>query len=617
MGYVKHLVFGLEGGISPPIKKVIATCKHFAGYDFEAWDGIVRYGFDALITSQDLAGYYLPSFQQCARDSKVGSIMCSYNAVNSVPSCANAYLMEDILRKHWAWEQDDNPYITSDCNAVQNIYANHIYVKTAAEAAGVAWNAGTDNACEAGYPTDVTGAYKQSLLSEAVIDRSLRRMFEALVIAGYFDPADQVPYRSIGWDQVNTPSSQALARREASEGMVLLKNDGILPMAFDSSKTVAMIGMWANATVQMQDSYYGIAPYLHSPLYAAEQLGIHYVYADGPINETATPCNWTKAALAAAEKADIILYFGGIDTTVEAEALDRYQIAWPESQLALIESISSMGKPCIVLQMGDQLDDTPILQNDNISSIIWAGYPGQDGGTAVLDILTGAVAPAGRLPVTQYPADYVKEVALTNMQLMPGKNNPGRTYMWYNDSVLPFGYGLHYTNFSAKFAEESGCVSRGSNYDIQRLLSSCSEPHPDLCPLGNLAISVSNTGSTTSDFAALAFVRTTSAGPGPYPLKTLASYTRLSSISPGSSAAATLSVALGRLARRDSKGNSILYPGKYEMLLDVPTQDTLSFTLTGQQVMLEVWPQPPANQTYEAMEDCPLQGPCGDEPIET
>ena len=113
-GYVKNLLAGLEDRATPragQFKKVIATCKHFAGYDLEDWDGNVRYGFDALITTQDLAEFYLPPFQTCARDMNVGSIMCSYNAVNGVPTCANTYLMTDILREHWGWKVDNN-YIT-------------------------------------------------------------------------------------------------------------------------------------------------------------------------------------------------------------------------------------------------------------------------------------------------------------------------------------------------------------------------------------------------------------------------------------------------------------------------------------------------------------------------
>ncbi len=114
-GYVKALLRGLEG--SSAVKKVIATCKHFAAYDLERWSGVVRYGFDAIVTIQDLSEYYLPPFQQCARDSKVASIMCSYNALNGTPACASTYLMTDILRNHWNWT-GHGEYITSDCNAI-------------------------------------------------------------------------------------------------------------------------------------------------------------------------------------------------------------------------------------------------------------------------------------------------------------------------------------------------------------------------------------------------------------------------------------------------------------------------------------------------------------------
>ena len=114
-GYVKALLKGLEG--DGPIRKVIATCKHYAAYDLERWQGVVRYGFNAIVSTQDLAEYYLPPFQQCARDSNVGSIMCSYNALNGTPACSSPYLMEDILRKHWGWTEH-NQYITSDCNAI-------------------------------------------------------------------------------------------------------------------------------------------------------------------------------------------------------------------------------------------------------------------------------------------------------------------------------------------------------------------------------------------------------------------------------------------------------------------------------------------------------------------
>ena len=115
--YVNSFITGLQGGRDPAIKKVVATCKHFAAYDLESWEGNYRYQFDALVSTQDLVEYYLQPFQQCARDSNVGAVMCSYNAVNGVPSCADDYLLQTILREHWGWT-NENQWVTSDCDAV-------------------------------------------------------------------------------------------------------------------------------------------------------------------------------------------------------------------------------------------------------------------------------------------------------------------------------------------------------------------------------------------------------------------------------------------------------------------------------------------------------------------
>jgi len=505
------------------------------------------------------------------------------------------------LRDHWNWT-NDHQYVTSDCNAIQNIYANHNYTQTDAEAVGVAWAAGNDNSCEAGSKTNITGSYAQGLLTVDEIDTSLRRMYEGLIRAGYFNP-NSSEYRNIGWDQVNTPQAQQLARSSASDGMVLLKNNGLFPLKPSKNTVVAMIGFWANGTNTMQGGYSGPAPYVHSPLYAAQQLGIDYIYADGPLNQSATTGNWTETAMDAANKADIILYFGGINGTVEAESLDRYQIAYSASQVALIEQICSLGKPCAILQMGDQLDSSAWLNSPNISAIIWAGYPGQDGGPALFDLITGAKSPAGRLPVTQYPADYVNEIALTDMALRPGGSTPGRTYKWYNDAVLPFGYGLSYTKFAASFQGGYRKRDHGKGdhpkpvpcYDINAL-TSCKAAHPDLCPFPSVEINVKNTGKVESDFVVLLFVNGTY-GPAPYPLKTLVAYTRLRGVQAGRSVGASLDFPVANLARRDAQGNMVLYPGVYNLLLDVPTQAVASFELTGQPKVLDQWPQPPANQT--------------------
>ncbi|KAK3488441.1 glycoside hydrolase [Neurospora crassa] len=665
-GYVKAMLAGLEG--NETVRKMIATCKHYAAYDLERWHGLTRYEFEAIVTLQDLSEYYLPPFQQCARDSKVGSIMCSYNALTirdmaggskpdeiinlttAQPACANTYLMT-ILRDHWNWTEHNN-YITSDCNAILDFLPdNHNFSQTPAEAAAAAYKAGTDTVCEvSGSPlTDVVGAYNQSLLPEAVIDTALRRLYEGLIRAGYLDHGRSAAvaggdggsfsspaYDALNWEDVNTPSTQELALRSATEGIVLLKNAGsLLPLDF-SGKKVALIGHWANATGTMRGPYSGIPPFYHNPLYAAQQLNLSFSYASGPVVNASDPDTWTAPALAAAEEADVVLYFGGTDTTVASEDLDRESIAWPETQMKLLSELAGLGKPLVVIQLGDQVDDSSLLSNGNVSSILWVGYPGQSGGTAVFDVLTGKKAPAGRLPVTQYPEGYVDEVPLTEMALRPfnysssnleeevsvqGRgsltiqprstpgnktlSSPGRTYKWYSSPVLPFGYGLHYTTFNVSLSlSSSNASSSSSSVSIPSLLTPCTATHLDLCPFSPsansaLSVSITNTGTRTSDYVVLLFL-SGEFGPKPYPLKTLVSYKRVKDIKPGETVTVKdVPVSLGAISRVDGDGNTVLYPGTYRFVVDVDGSqgvergEEVVVELVGEEAVLDEFPQPP------------------------
>ncbi|KAG8622811.1 hypothetical protein KVT40_009322 [Elsinoe batatas] len=138
--YAEYITRGLDGPAPDKQRRIVSTCKHYAANDFEDWNGVTRHDFDARVTTQDLAEYFLPPFQQCARDSRVGSIMCAYNAVNGVPSCANTYLMQTILRDHWKWTEQNN-YITSDCEAVLDVSLNHKYAPTNAAGTAACFNA--------------------------------------------------------------------------------------------------------------------------------------------------------------------------------------------------------------------------------------------------------------------------------------------------------------------------------------------------------------------------------------------------------------------------------------------------------------------------------------------
>jgi beta-D-xylosidase 4 len=582
-GYVKSLIAGLEGD-NPKERRIIATCKHYAANDLEDWKGTTRHNFDAKITQQDLAEYYLQPFQQCARDSKVGSFMCSYNSVNGIPACANTFLIGTVLRDHWKWQEDN--YITSDCEAVLDVSLNHHYAPSNAAGTALTFNAGMDSSCEYSGSSDIPGAWNSGALNESTVDRALNRLYRGLVRAGYFDGSTAV-YANLSATDVNTELAQQLAKQAATDGIVMLKDDKTLPLLLKQGTQVAMIGFWANDSSKLQGGYSGPAPFLHSPLYAAEQLGLSVKTSKGPILQSNTASDtWTKDALAAANGSDYIIYFGGQDTSAAGEGADRLSIAWPEAQVTLINKLGGLGKPIVVVQMGDMLDNTPLLTNNRVNSILWASWPGQDGGSAVMDIVSGAKAVAGRLPITQYPENYTT-VPMTDMSLRPGGSNPGRTYRWYPNPVQSFGYGLHYTSFNASF------ISFDASLSIQDLLKSCPNDFPDTCALPQLSINVSNIGNRTSDFVALVFLTTTN-GPIPYPIKTLAAYRRIRGIAPGVTVKATLDWTLSNVARHDEMGNTVLYPGKYQILLDEPVQARINFTLTGTKTVLDKWPSPPA-----------------------
>ncbi|KAF2705212.1 glycoside hydrolase family 3 protein [Pleomassaria siparia CBS 279.74] len=600
--YVHALIQGLQGDSSDPYKRVVATCKHYAGYDMENWNGNFRYQFDAQISQQDLVEYYLPSFQSCARDSNVGAFMCSYNSVNGVPTCADPYLLQTILREHWGWTNEEQ-WVTSDCDAVQNVFLPHEWSSTREQAVADSLIAGTDLDCGSYMSLHLPGAIAQGLVNESVLDQALVRQYSSLVRLGWFDAPEDQPYRQLDFSDVATNASQQLAYRAAAEGIVLLKNDGLLPLALDSSLSLGLFGEWANASSELLGNYYGVPTYLHSPLWAAEQLNVTVNYARGMGSSTDPSTNFNWPALwPAAAASDVIVFISGITNDVEAEEKDRVSLSWTGPQMDMIGQLAGLGKPMVVVQMGGgQLDSSPIANNPNISALLWGGYPGQDGGAAIIDVITGKVAPAGRLPVTQYPSSYVQEVAMTDMALRPSSRSPGRTYKWYNGSaVYEFGSGLHYTNFSA-----SVTTQLQASYAISDLLQTCkqsNETYLDRCTFtaSPLQVNITNTGTTTSDYVTLAYLAGTF-GPAPYPKKSLVAYQRLFAIAGGATDTAALKLTLGSLARVDETGNKVIYPGDYSLLIDNQPLTSINFTLTGEEVTVDEWPQPDGNRTKKGV----------------
>jgi beta-D-xylosidase 4 len=590
--YVKQLVPAFQGvDNKEDLKQIIATCKHYAVYDVET----NRNGQNYDVTQQDLGDYYLPAFKTCARDALATSIMCSYNAVDGVPSCASEYLLQMVLRDTWGFTAADN-YVVSDCDAVSNIWDPHGFTTDVDSAAAVALNAGTDLNCNGAYK-NLVDSVAENMTTESAMDQSLTRLYHALFSVGYFDGAPD--WDGFSWADVSTSDAQTLAYEAAVEGITLLKNDGLLPLRSDTYSSVALIGPWANATSQMQGNYYGVAPYLISPLEAFQASFDKVQYAEGTAISGTNDTGFSEA-LSAAKSSDAIFYMGGIDTTVEAEGMDRTSIEWPGNQLDLISQLGALGKPLVVVQFGGgQVDDTVLLQNSSVNAVVWAGYPGQNGGNAVCDVLTGKKAAAGRLPVTQYSADYTNEASIFDPTIRPNTSFPGRTYRWYTgEPVLPFGYGLHYTNFSLSWETQPQ-----STYSIQNLVDSGGDgsDYLDLVPFVNVSVTVKNAGgpaNVASDYVGLLFLSSSNAGPEPRPNKTLVSYSRAHDIPVDESQVLSLPVTLGSLARADENGDLTIYPGDYIFSLDTDAKLSVEFQLTGDSAIIDTIPRQAAQYNY-------------------
>uniref|UniRef100_A0A7N0TKR8 Fibronectin type III-like domain-containing protein n=1 Tax=Kalanchoe fedtschenkoi TaxID=63787 RepID=A0A7N0TKR8_KALFE len=435
-----------------------ACCKHFTAYDLERWNGIDRFQFNAQVTAQDMADTFQPPFQSCIQQARASGIMCAYNRVNGVPNCADHNLLTNVARQQWRF----NGYITSDCDAVAVIYESHKYTKTPEDAAADVLKAGMDIDCGLYLKKHTKSAVQQKKLATSDIDRALRNLFAVRMRLGLFngDPRN-LPFGKIGPTEVCSQEHQNLALEAARHGIVLLKNDAkLLPLPKSNAISLAVIGPQANAdnATTLQGNYYGPPCKSATPLQALKSYVKNIKYQNG-CNDVA--CGYLDAgpALSLAKEVDYVVLVMGLDQGQEAESRDRYSLLLPGNQQKLIISVADIAKKPVVLVLlsGGPVDIIFAKNHPKIGGILWAGYPGEAGGTAIAEIIFGDHNPGGKLPVTWYPQDFVK-VPMTDMRMrpVPSKGYPGRTYRFYRGrTVFPFGYGLGYSKHVYDFAHVS------------------------------------------------------------------------------------------------------------------------------------------------------------------
>ena len=251
-------ITGLQGD-DPLHPLVIATAKHFAVH---SGPESLRHGFDVRVSPRDLEETYLPAFRAAVIDGHVKSVMCAYNAIDGMSACANPALLQEHLREAWGFKG----FVVSDCGAIVDVTEGHHNAPDILHAAALSLRAGTDLSCSIWAPgfNTLADAVRQGLVSEDLVRRSAERLYMARMQLGMFDPPgsarDQVPFSAVA-----SPAHRAIALAAAEESMVLLQNDGILPLA-GSARRIAVIGPTADLLASLEGNYNGASLDAVSPL---------------------------------------------------------------------------------------------------------------------------------------------------------------------------------------------------------------------------------------------------------------------------------------------------------------------------------------------------------------
>lgn len=584
--YGKSYTEGLQLGEDERFVKTVVTLKHFNSYELEDFGNYTRHTFNAVVNPFMFGSTYLVPFEAAVTNPKApaAGVMCSYNAVNGVPACANNFL-RTVLREEWNF----SGYVTSDSGAVHDIYANHHYVSTPEEAVKVALEGGETDINSGGvYSGSLISAYNQSLITMKDIQRALYNSFWIRFRLGLFDPIDDQPYWHVPPSAVNSPEHQALNLHATLQSMTLLKNDGnTLPLA--PGKTVAVIGPHAQSRKDLTGNYLGeLCPSggsncIPTPteMINATNVGGTTLYAQGCAINSQDKSGFDDA-VAAAKQADYVVMLMGIDQSIEGEGHDRTSVDLPGVQHDLIATVAAVGKPTtVVLVNGGMVAVEPEKQNSAVGAILETFYPGTRGAEAMAKVLFGQYNPGGKLPVTVYQASIVDDFDFYEMDI---SKVPGRGYRFYTGDKVTyaFGHGLSYTSFKLSWSQSSpASLPTGKAGG----------------PTATFSVVIENTGAVAGDdvvqcyFYPQSDVKANEPLAGQVPLiKDLCGYQRVH-LEAGESTTVTftLDATTPRITDRNN-GNILSAPGTFNIVVNddgVSTDLSTTLTLTGSAVVID------------------------------
>jgi beta-glucosidase len=533
---------GLQGD-DPTYLKTVATSKHYAVHSGPEHE---RHHFDAVASERDMRETYLPAFEVTVKEAGVYSIMGAYNRTNGEPCCASPTLLQQILRDEWGFEG----YVVSDCGAIYDIFAHHQVVDSREAAAALAVKHGCDLNCGEVYGS-LLSALDKGLIDEATIDKSLVRLFTARFKLGMFDPPERVPYAAIPIEVNDSEEHRALALEMAQASIVLLKNDDVLPLSKELRK-IAVIGPNADDEVVLLGNYNGYPSSSVTPLQGIKNkvgAGTEVVHVAG-CGIRSSDTSGFEGAVTAAQDADVIIAVMGLSQLIEGEegqqegveggersTGDREELDLPGVQEALLEALHATGKPLVLVL----LNGSAIAVNwadEHAAAIVELWYPGEEGGTALADVLFGDYNPAGRLPVTFY-------TSAEDLPPFRDYDMEGHTYRYFRGVPLyAFGHGLSYTTFT---------------YTGLTLSALAIEPGHEI----EVQVTVENTGDRAGDEVVQLYLKDQVASV-PVPVQQLVGFRRVS-LEPGERQALEFTLTPRQMSLILDDGRRAIEPGTFQL----------------------------------------------------
>jgi len=532
-------VQGLQGN-NPKYLKTAACAKHLAVH---SGPEAGRHSFNAIVTEKDLRETYLYSFKKLV-DAGVESVMCAYNRINNEPCCTGENLLQNILRKEWNFKG----HIVTDCGALDDIYSGHKVINSKVELAAAAIKAGINMECGSILQSEVLEAINKGLITENDVNNSLKEALKTQVKLGFFDDNKTNPYAAYDADSVHNNYHVSLTCKAAQQSMVLIKNNGVLPLQKDKYPSILVTGANAASVEAMVGNYHGMSGDIVT---IAEGI----TKAAGPATavqyDQGSDYNDTThfGGIWASQNSDLTIVAIGLTPLLEGEEGDAFlspsggdkvTLSLPQAHITLLKKLREAHKKPIVaiINAGSAVDIAAI--EPYADAVILAWYPGEQGGNAIADLLFGKVSPSGRLPVTFYKS-------LNDLPDYKDYNMAGRTYRYFQGKPMyPFGYGLSYTAFSYNWLKQ---------------------PQANYNATGNIefSLNIENTGNYSGDEVVQAYIEYPQTEG--MPLKELKAFKRVT-VAKGETKSVTLSIPVTELQKWDTAESKWkLYKGNYSICI--------------------------------------------------